>query len=51
MSEFFACDQNFFVEVTKWCQRHKVLILLFKNALKILNFENGTKTSKNVQKP
>jgi hypothetical protein len=28
-----------------------VLILLFKNVLKISNFEKGTKTSKNEQKP
>jgi hypothetical protein len=28
-----------------------VLISLFKNVLKISNFENGTKRSKNEQKP
>ena len=35
----------------KMRQRHKLLILLLKNVLKISNFEKSTKTSKNLKKP
>ena len=36
------------IEVKKLCQRHKWLILLSKNVLKISNFEKNAKTSKNL---
>ena len=39
------------IEVKKLCQRHKWLILLSKNVLKISNFEKSAKTRKNLKKP
>ena len=38
------------IKVRKKFQRHKWLILLFKNLLKISNFEKSAKTSKNLKK-
>ena len=39
------------IEVRKQCQRQKLLILLFKNVLKISNFEKSAKTSENLKNP
>ena len=51
-SEIFACEQKIYswtIEVKKWCQRHKLLILLFKNVLKISNFEKNAKWAKTLK--
>ena len=52
-SEIFACEQkNLFLNdwSKKIVSKKKLLILLFKNVLKISNFKKSTKTSKNHKK-
>ena len=49
--KFLRVSKNFYsltIEVKKH-QRHKLLILFFKDVLKISNFEKSAKTSKNLK--